>query len=95
MFIFPAACGAEVPQALPVGCLWGMLIAVPELHLRVGIGNGWVVDQAPHFKGPGPAQGDEQVQRGGELAELNALDGELLHVGDVGEFWLGVAAGPA
>ena len=94
-FIFPAACGTQIPAALPFGCLWMMLISVPELHLRVGISNGWVVDQVPHFEGQGPAQGGEQVQRGGELPELNALDGGLFHVGDVGELLLGVAAGLA
>ena len=59
------------------------------------MGNSRVVDQVPDLEGLGSAQGDKQVQGGDQLAEFNALDGGLLHVGDVSQPLLRVAAGLA
>jgi len=64
-------------------------------YLGVRMGDGRVVDQVPDFEGEGATQGDKQVQGRGQLAQLNALDGGLFHVGDVREFLLGIAAGLA
>lgn len=54
-----------------------------NLHLFIGIINGGVIYQVPYFQVQRPTQRDEHVQGRGELNQLNALDGGLLHIGDV------------
>jgi len=46
---------------------------VVSLYFRVGVGNARVVDQVPDFQGQGPAQGNEQVQGRGQLADTFCL----------------------